>query len=458
MKYNNFPHHDAEWEKIVEDAFASDAKMHVFSKKYDEKKKAMKESMEEKHMSKRIFQGRKKVVAIVAVAAAAVFVPSTVFAVSHMNAYFQKTGNYQQNLTIDTADSAVSTTPMSLQTGWLPEGMEIKDGKYHDAQDRGITMCFWKITDGNQILNHAIPYTVSQEQFTCGENTVLFAKKDVREKGDYNEVWVAFPNASYAVQMYVTSDITDEEVKKISENLSLTPADTETAMVWSGDAKEEIGDETPTEPFDSNNMQVIQIGDVIEKSPYLQNEDVSITINDASLQDTMDGITTDNIGAAADYHTYLNADGTVKDDVRTWYTRGDGINTLDKQDRQETLPQKVLVLHMTYTNNGTEPIDECVCPSLFNIADDGSLVTSLDTDEMYAEDTLGDLKYDRSAFSFATTHSSQKNNLTNLKAGESADVTLAFLVDEEQLDQLYLDVLYDDVNQGAPALDLRNLK
>lgn len=450
MKYNNLPHHDAEWEKIVENAFAPDAKVHVFSKKYDEKKK----TMEEKLMPKHTFQGRKKVVAIVAVAAAAIFIPSTAFAVNQMGAFFQKTGNYQQNLTIDTASSAVTDTPMALQTGWLPEGMALNaDGKYGDAQDRGITMSFWKIADASQALNHTIPYTISQEQFTCGENTVLFAKKDML----YNEAWVVFPDAPYAVQMYVTSDITDAEVQKISENLSLTPTKIETASVWSGDAAAEEGT-VDVETVDIDSLQVVQVGDVVDVSQWSADENVSIRINDAVLQENLDGIITNAVGDTADYSAYLNVDGTLKENVRTWYTYGDGVNTLDTQERQETVPQKVMILHLTYTNNGTAPIEECVCPSLFTIADDGTVVTSLGTGDTYAKDTMDDLKTDHLAFSFATTHSNQKNNLTNLEAGESADVTLAFLVDDDQLGQLYLNVLGDAVNQGDPALDLRNLK
>ena len=56
--------------------------------------------------------------------------------------------------------------------------------------------------------------------------------------------------------------------------------------------------------------------------------------------------------------------------------------------------------------------------------------------------------------SFSTSHSNSKNNLTDLAPGESAEVTLAFLVDADKMDNLYLDIL----NIGSPAIALSDLQ
>lgn len=456
MKRNAFPYRDQEWEQIVEDAFASDAEPHVFSRQYLQKKSRMNSQMEVTHMKKHNFRIKKSVTAAIAIAAAVVLVPSTAFAVSYFGAYFQETGTYQQNVVIENNASA---QPMALSVGWMPDGMEHVDGKYKDAQGRGITLLYWKMNSESEALTHQISYVISQETYTCGENTVLYAQRDTTGKSEGEnvfdrEIWVAFPDSPYAVEMYVTSDITEDEVKQIAAQLSLTPADTETAAVWTDETEKQEEGGNVDFTLDAEDLQIYQIGDTIKNSDFYETEDtVSVSVDSVSVQNAFDGITTDGCGNPANYDEFTKTDGTVADSVRTWFTYGDGVNTLDEQTKEETVPQKILVMHLTYTNTSSHTVEECVCPSLFWV-ENGRSIYTWDTADTYSTDSNISLKWDNMAFSFSTNHSSQKNNLTNLAPGESAEVTLAFLVDADKMDHLYLNVL----NMGSPAVALNNLQ
>lgn len=460
MKHNSFPYNDKEWKQIVEDAFAPDAEPHVFSRQYQQKKSQMHTQMEVTKMKKHNFRMKKPITAAVAIAAAVVLVPSTAFAVSHFSAYFQKTGAYQQNVVIENgSEASASTQPMALSVGWMPEGMEYveKDGKYQDAQGRGVTLVYWKLNSASEALTHQISYTISQETYTCGENTVLCAKRDTTGMSGTvfdREIWVAFPDSPYAAEMYVTSDVTEDEVKQIASQLSLTPADTETATIWKDETEKQEAGNIEDDTLAPEQLQIFQIGDTIKNSDYYETENaVSVSVDSVSVQDTFDGITTDGCGNPANYADYTKADGTVADSVRKWYTMGDGVNTLDKQTQEETVPQKVLVMHLTYTNIGSETVEECVCPSLFWI-ENGKVLYDWDAAGTYSTDSNLELKYDNMAFSFSTNHSFHKNNLTDLAPGESAEVTLAFLVDAYKMDNLYLNIL----NTGSPAIALNSLQ
>lgn len=477
MKNNSFPYHKDEWNQILEDAFAPNAEPHVFSRTYQQKKCQMNAQLEVSPMKKHNFHVKKPITAAVAIAAAVILVPSTAFAVSHFSAYFQETGAYQQNVVIENSsndESNTSAQPMALSIGWMPNGMEYieKDGKYSDAQDRGITLLFWKMDNEAEALTHKISYTVSQETYTCGNNTVLCAKYDTtgHDGGVVfdREIWVAFSGTPYAVQMYVTSDLTDDEMKRVAENLSLTPADTETATEWNNNTENLKEEDLEVTLFDPEKLQVYQIGETVRNSVFddtdVENA-VSVSIDSVSVQDTFDGISTDSCGETRSYDEYTNADGTVADSIRTYYTMGDGVNTLDQETNQETIPQRVLVMHLTYTNIGSETTEECVCPSLFQIQNGDTLVQyKNDADNTYSIDSNDYLKMDSTAFSFFTNHSYRKNNLTSLAPGESAAVTLAFLVDADSMDNLYLNIqplghdLADDLNLGSPAIALGDLK
>ena len=80
------------------------------------------------------------------------------------------------------------------------------------------------------------------------------------------DVWVAFPDSNYAVQFYATTDMTKEEIEKIAENLSLTPSDKETAELWDGEPREEVGGTDETYKFDDYTIQ--QIGDTVRSDSY----------------------------------------------------------------------------------------------------------------------------------------------------------------------------------------------
>ena len=55
MKHDSFPYNDAEWNKIVENAFAPDAQPHVFSERYTRQKQDIQHQMEVSHMKQHKF-------------------------------------------------------------------------------------------------------------------------------------------------------------------------------------------------------------------------------------------------------------------------------------------------------------------------------------------------------------------------------------------------------------------
>ena len=456
MKHDSFPYNETEWNKIVDDAFAPDAQPHVFSERYTSRKQEFRRQMEESHMKQHKFRMKKSLTAAVAVAAAIVVIPTAVYASTQIRGYFQNGGGeYQQEMVIPKSDS-VSVQIMALQVGWMPDGMAIdpSSGKYSDPNGRGITMSFYKMDNKDDALTHTVSYSVSQETLTCGNNTVLYAVTDTTGRSGEDifdkDVWVAFPDSNYAVQLYATNDITKEEVEKIAENLSLTPSDKETAELWSGEPQEEAGG--TDEVYKISDYTIQQIGDTLRSDSYDDtdaetdpSDRITAKLDSVSIQDSFDGLpAVDDIGRPADYSQYLNADGTVKDDVRTWYSRGDGVNTLDEKLKEETVSQRVLVMHLSYTNESSITQEICVCPNLLQKNGDkldyGEVACEPMDETTYCKGTLGDLKYGE-FFLFTTDRDHSKNNITNVAPGETVEATVAFLMDADELQDLYADIL-----------------
>lgn len=213
---------------------------------------------------------------------------------------------------------------------------------------------------------------------------------------------------------------------------------------------------------DMSVMQLYQIGDTIPGDVF--DDTVHMTVNSVEVQDNFDGLpAVDCIGQDMNYSQYLKEDGTIVDNVRTWYRAGDGVNTLDEEVRQESKEQKVVVLHLTYTNTSSESVEQCVCPYLFFMEEDGTLLRyAQETEGQFYEDSC-DLNYDGSEFFlFGTENEHSKNNLL-LDAGEQAEVVVAFVVNAEDLDKMYLMAdptgsrEAEEIAMGSPVLDLREL-
>lgn len=391
-------------------------------------------------MPKKSIRGRKTIVIAAILAAAVVAIPTSAYAVNRIyQASIQSTGSYQKDVVIDAGDSTLDTRTQSLQVGWMPDGMTIdkNSGKYHDDQNRGVTMLFWKMQDGDflQTVNRGI---VHSETETINGNQVFFLQRAAANlpdgQMDYrNIVWVAFSNTPYAAQFYATDDLTKEELTQIAEHLSLSPAEQETASLWQPEESliESSGD-APATACNVNNLSYVNIGDTLTTE-----ETVSLKLDALSTQNTFAGISTDSIGQDCDYSRYQNADGTIADNTRTWYSYGDGVNTLDEAIKTETIPQTILTFQLTYTNNGTEAVETCVCPQLFRMQADGTFPAyTAEAEREYSVDSC-DLNITGEFFSFASSGSHSKNNVL-LQPGETQTVTVAFLVDADQLDELYL--------------------
>lgn len=465
---NYFPYDKDQWNQIVENAFSPDAPDPPFSEAYQTKKRNMEESL----MKKRVPMKKSAVMMIAIAAALAVLTPTTAFAASQIHhARLEQTAEYQKTVKIDAGDS-VSDQIMDLSIGWVPDGLVYHEegayaGKYHDDAnpDHAMTPCFMKMEDTSMPFTMAINYAVEQEEYTTKSgNTVLLVQRDA----GYDEVWVAFTGTPYVAQMYVKG-FSAEEKKKLAENLTLVPSDVETAEIWNSEPEEEMitdhNDETSAEyyTFAPENLTLCHVGDTVYDT--VNGRNFSVHIDSAVLQDNFDGLTTDCIGLDTDYSKYLDKDGKITSE-RTWIRSGDGIDTLHEVVKQDIVTQKVLVLNLTCTNEGESGDGICFCPKLFQIQHENLVVGftyDLENDLSIAYAQTGELMPDDGHFSFQTANNHEKNGIYDMEKGETVQVQLAFLVNEDSLDNLYLDLLYqgswpkDDINAGMPILDLCDL-
>lgn len=475
MAKSYLPFDDEYFDKIVEDAFSTEAEIHVFSDRYKQRKERLMKKNTNRNYKKPVFS-KKSIFAMVAAAAVVVAVPTSVYAGSRIyNAYMTEPAKYQRDITIDVGENP-SMEIKALNVGWVPEDMKMHSGAEHtslvkygaDTDDmRGISVFFWKIPTGDSVFHESITNAVNTNSYTdVNGNDVVVIAHSQESQERHDEAWVAFKDTPYAAQVYIMGDVSDEERDKVLQNLSLESWDTEVAMDWSENQESEETAEyyEVVTKIDPASIKLANIGKPIktveeglEKGTY----SVEATINDIRIQNNFDGITTDSFNNSADYSEYTNPDGTVKDNIRTWYRRGDGVNTLDEKDYEETLAQSVVVVDVTYKNTGDIDWYECICPSMVRIDDDGNILNyTQESEDMYYNESMHDLKVDDMMFSISTDYAMSKNNLEPFKAGDTVNVQIAFLVNTEDLPDLYLMLqptgvdIGEEVSRGTTFVDL----
>lgn len=467
MKKRYLPFEDENWNEIVEDAFSPDAEVHVFSDRYKSRKERLMRKYTKKADKKPVMT-KKGIIAIAAAAAVFAAVPASVYAGTRIyNAYVEKPAEYQRDITIELGepDEAVQTGIdaavvdsgiYKMSVGYVPEDIKLeataenedgnvnsfKYGTYGTEEWRSALFEFFVIDNESRTFCESLKSVTAESTYETDDRIVFISRLD-KDFDKRAEIWVAFKDTKYVAKILALQEFTDDELKMMAEGLVLEESDVEVASSYTTyteyqewlQAEIENADVSEPDFYKEHlgEMNLISIGETFSDF------DVDVTLDSITYQDTFDGITTDSIGREYDYSKYMNADGTLADNVRTWYTMGDGVNTIDEVDYTETMSAKIMVVNLTYENKGAEEIEYCVCPGVRPVDENGDwLIENKSFDDRYAVDSLSALGYDDGFFSFSTDHENSKNNIAAFKPGEKAQVQLAFIVYDEPVADYYL--------------------
>ena len=499
MKNIRLPNNN-EWNSIIDDAFSSD-EIHTFSENYNMKKQSMRKGIAMKKNNLMLN------LTVAAAALAVVAFPTGIYFSTHtagtqpsteipaendeITVNEETTEEFAQQIAdteitvndgVDDGeinkdthvfteeDEAINTdfnidydTIYDVEYGWLPEGLEYQEqdspygGKFHNWDtDDGMTPILTKVPKGATYCEDIGNPEIEAEKTVWsndGKTVSMYYRSTYGSDNispNFGRIaFIYFDNTPYVLQLYVTDGISEEDFYKIIKNVKLVPSEKETTSLFT--QEEETTDsyndsetttvqasESAVSETSTDILPTVKVGETINEKYYDVWGKVSATVTNVSFNDNLDGITTDNIGNNADYSQYLNTDGSLIENVRKWFKSED--NT---EFKTETVPISIMTVNITYTNNGTEPVDDyCICPTL-QTKDDGYFLCLSDynkvmsKDDVYYIDTFKELMHDDMCFSFSCPKQSGKNNIC-LEPGESTEVTLAFVVEDKFRDNLYL--------------------
>ncbi|MDE5753629.1 MAG: hypothetical protein K2H89_03680 [Oscillospiraceae bacterium] len=284
---------------------------------------------------------------------------------------------------------------------------------------------------------------------------MLWAREQGEEECRKSYLLVCFEGTPYYAE-YGLLDFDQDDAEKFVDGMTLVETAMESAEQEAILADAEISAQEVSDISVIDGMNTVSVGDVIA----IPDSDIELQIRNASLQSDLTEVPTDVIGSPVIYKQYF-------DETSMIVTR-----TKENEDgsiEREAIQQYILKLDVTLTKTGTSSAN-VENGMTFNMEyfslEDGKIRTN-------TQDAIGRkvthepaLSCENGFFSFYTEHNHDKNGIYDLEAGESADVTVYYAIDEDMADSIYITILdgalglYDPakyISSGYPVLDLSGL-
>ena len=176
----------------------------------------------------------------------------------------------------------------------------------------------------------------------------------------------------------------------------------------------------------------------------IESKDVSVKVDQIQVADDLSLLDTKYIPDI--WKNVTDENGKLKDNEASYVKRGDGVNTLDEVVRTENFPAKLVYATLTFTNQGTQDLTNIhyyIEMALLDQTENGyqryDYEAQSGDDYDYVE-WNGGLSMDGGMQYFESQNDIGKNYISSLAAGESTQVKVAWIVNEEDLDRMYLEV------------------
>ena len=383
--------------------------------------------------------------------------------------YVEKQGDYSVKTGI-TSENKLADLPAQIhdidyKTGYIPEGMKWADESHleYPQSKRMGGFSFASVLLDNDDLNQALENknVVESEERTFGKYEGVYLKYNnlKTEKGAFDQrIYLLCPDEYRVITIYIGDDVSKEDAVKVAENLEITENDKmlETAKMytWSDEVnpKVETGGEMVTS-VPENKLKVHKIGEDFTLSASGEDKDGNNIVND-KISARVDSVqTADNLkllnGVALpeEWKNVTDSNGKLVKNKVSYIKSGDGVNSVDQIVKTENVNQKLVYATITYTNNSDQEINH-----MLYIGDLALIRHKNGKYHIYnAMEQSGDgydrVSWDGVAHTAEMTYSSVRedygnggNYISSLKPGESIQVNMAWIVNENNLADMYLNL------------------
>ena len=382
--------------------------------------------------------------------------------------YMEKQGKYG----VDTAFKGddIKALPkqiaeVKVQADYIPEGMdwtdeyhlEYKDNLYHG----GFSFMTVLMDEGDLDQVYTDLSVEESEKSMFGEHEGVYLKY-AGEREFNQRMYLMFPEEYRVLVVAIGNNVTKEEAYKVAERLRLEETDrmvdTNGLSTWSDFA---IPEKTSVEEYSSDvkkdKLTIHQAGETYAlTSTYcedidgnsIQTSDITVAVDDVQTADDLRLLAGEDI--PEEWKDAVGSDGKLMQNELSYIKKGDGINTLDKVVKTEMQNQKLVMTTTTYTNTGDAELRHILYNGSLMFVDEKDGKYQVYLDECAAGDgydfVQGSSKATRQEMVYCSVvedYGNGGNYISSLKPGESVQIKMGWIVNENDLSHMYLNLAGD---------------
>ena len=384
--------------------------------------------------------------------------------------YLEKQGNYGTLTTIKSDENSEDVKlpeeihEISVTSNYIPEGMEWTVGRYKlgykDALDKaGITIDTVLMDEKSLDKSLLDRNVIESENHVFGSYDGIYLKYNtINGENSFDQrIYLLCPEEYRVLTLYIGNTISKEEAYKFAENLVITEEDemikTADMTTWS-DIIEPTVYADKIDVTTNGQLPIRQIGEAFNLDSYAEDNNgndittdkVTVCVDKVQIADDLQLLDNDKIPDA--WKTAVDANGKLVQNHLSYIKKGDGVNNLDSVVREENMDQKLLFVTVTYTNTSEGELNHMLyLGTLIALSkqDDGTYTIYMPGTEAgedydyYTSDGVAQTA-EMTYCSVQDDYGEGKNYIPSIKPGESVQVNMAWIVNEKDIKNLYLNL------------------
>ena len=184
---------------------------------------------------------------------------------------------------------------------------------------------------------------------------------------------------------------------------------------------------------------------IIDDGNYIENDKISVRVDAVQVGDNLQLLGQNNV--PEEWTDAVGTDGNLENNTQSYIKSGNGIDSVDEIVKTESVKQKLVYATVTYTNKSDEEINHMLYIGTLLLMDheDGAYQIYDPTEQ--SGDDYDRVIWDGVARTAEMTYNSISedygdggNYISSLKPGESIQVNMAWIVNENDLNNMYLNL------------------
>lgn len=457
MNTKNSKRMDEVAEKIAIDDFDQLEERHEFSDAYNYKKKLFMQEIKMKAQQPQAKRKRNRI--LITAACLLIGIPTTAFgAVKAYDMIVQKQ-NYEVNVSV-TNNASKSDIWYRLKLNYFPQNMEAIDEtamKYSFTDNYakgGFSFILWRLGENSDFQTlYSNSYA---EKEINGRKAVVVNKDTGNGSLAFNrQVFVLFEKEGIMLESYIGEDVSDEQMMKVIENISLETTSKELASYiadYDNSHLNKVEDSTEPRviPLKKDSKQLFRVG---QKVPVTiaqvvtgstsQKDRIEYVIEKVEVFDSIKDLKQGNFNEVGlqvlSQNKAIDETKILLPYKRDVYKVGNGKDSIDEIIESKLVKPKFVYLTTTVKNTGKQATEEIFMhPSL-------QVLESKNNAWNYAAKTgINEESIMTSEVDYLEPHGSGKGfyNIGIIQPGQTKKINLGYFVDEDKLDSIFLDVFH----------------